>query len=243
MSELSLSFLGSGNAFAPGGLCWNGFLVNERYLFESPPQALMSLNRLGIDPNVIEAVVISHHHGDHFLGLPFLLLHWKHLGRTAPVSIVGPPGTERVARTVSEAVYPGLLQARYLVNWIEAAAGSSLNVGDLELAPVAVKHDPALDHSLGYSASVGGHRLGYTGDSAICDGVLDLARSSDVLVSECASRSSHNAIHMNLVDDMPTVRAAMRAEAALVLTHVAADVNSTTLPNTRIARDFETYRF
>lgn len=243
MSDLSLSFLGSGNAFAPGGLCWNGFLANERYLFETPPQALMALNRLGVDPNAIEVVVISHHHGDHFLGLPFLLLHWKHLGRKAPVTIVGPRGTEQVASTVSEAVYPGLLNARYPLTWIDATPGTPLSLPGLELEPVAVQHDPALDCSLGYRARLGDRLLGYTGDSAICEGVLDLARTSDVLVSECASRATHNEIHMNLVDDMPVVQAAMQPGASLVLTHVAADVTSTDLPNTRIARDFETYRF
>lgn len=98
MADLELTFIGSGNAFVREGACWNGFVANGRYLFEAPPQALMSLNRLGIDPNAIDAVVLSHHHGDHLLGLPFLLLHWKYLGRTTPVTVIGPPETEDVVR-------------------------------------------------------------------------------------------------------------------------------------------------
>ncbi len=91
MAGLELTFIGSGNAFVREGACWNGFVANGRYLFEAPPQALMALNRLGIDPNAIDAVVLSHHHGDHLLGLPFLLLHWKYLGRTTPVTVIGRP--------------------------------------------------------------------------------------------------------------------------------------------------------
>ena len=45
----------TGNAFVREGACWNGFVANGRYLFEAPPQALMSLNRLGIDPNAPES--------------------------------------------------------------------------------------------------------------------------------------------------------------------------------------------
>ena len=234
--------MGTGNAFAPGGLCWSGFVLNDKYLFEAPPQALMSLNRLDVDPNEVEAVVLSHHHGDHFLGLPFLLLHWKHMGRTRPVRIVGPAHTEALARHVSEAVYPGIMEASYGIEWLDAFPGTPLAVGDLTLEPVSVSHDPKLEQSLGYKGLINGRKFAYTGDTAICDAVLDLARHAEVLVSECASRSGHISIHMNLVDDIPVVRAAQSADATLVLTHIDADVDTGGLPNTVVARDFETYR-
>src|SRR5690349_9768545 len=97
MSGLEFRFIGTGNAFAPGGLCWNGFVANRRYLFEAPPQALQSLNTLHIDANELDAVVLSHHHGDHFLGLPFLVLQWKYSKRTRPIRIIGPAGTKDLA--------------------------------------------------------------------------------------------------------------------------------------------------
>jgi ribonuclease BN (tRNA processing enzyme) len=243
MRELDLRFIGSGNAFAPGGLCWNGFVANDRYLFEAPPQALQSLNHLGIDPNALEAVILSHHHGDHFLGLPFLLLHWKYMGRTRPVRIVGPTGTRELTETISRAVYPGIFDIDFDVAWDEVAAGTNVSVGDLRIEPVPVKHDTRLNGSFGFLADLNGRRFAYTGDTAICDAVLDLARQSEVLVSECASRSDTIDIHMNLVDDIPRLRAAMRPDARLLLTHLGPGVDSGKLPNTLVARDFERYRF
>ena len=240
---LDLTFIGTGNAFAPGGLCWNGFLADRRFLFEAPPQALMALHRTGVDPNVIEAVVLSHHHGDHFLGLPSLLLHWKHKGRAEPVTIVGPPETERLAREIGEAVYPGLFECDYGIEWRELAAGDAASLGDLAIEAVAVEHDERLSLNLGYRARLEeGAELAYTGDTRLCEAVLDLARAADVLVSECASRDSAIPIHMNLVDDIPRVRAAMPAGAQLVLTHVTPEVTSD-LPRTLVARDYATYRF
>lgn len=243
VGRLDLSFMGTGNAFAPGGLCWNGFVVNEKYLFEAPPQALMSLNRLGIDPNEVEGVILSHHHGDHFLGLPFLLLHWKHLGRTRPVRVIGPRHTQDVARIVSEAVYPGIFNTKFEIEWIEATPGVPLTVGELTIESVTVSHDPFLEQSLGYKGVINGRKFGYTGDTAMCDAVLDLARHSEVLVSECASRADSIEIHMNLVRDMPVLRAALAPEASLLITHIAADVDARGLANTQVARDFDTYRF
>lgn len=243
MSELDLLFLGTGNAFAPGGLCWNGFLANDRYLFEAPPQALMSLNRMGCDVNQVEAVVLSHHHGDHFLGMPFLLLRWQYSGRKAPLTIVGPPGTEQVVRALCSLAYPGDSAYPFEVRWEELSPGALVAVGELTLEAVAVKHDPKLEHSLGFHARLGNRRFAYTGDSAMCNGVLDLARGAEVLVAECASRSHRVPVHMNLVDDMPKLRAALPESSTLLLTHVDARTDAVGMKNTQVAKDFERYAF
>ncbi len=243
MTDLDLHFIGTGNAFAPGGLCWNGFVVNGSYLFEAPPQALQSLNKLAIDPNEIEAVVLSHHHGDHFLGLPFLLLHWKHMGRRKPVTIVGPPETESIARAISAQVFPGDIGGRYGLEWRTAVPGEPVALGKLTVEAVPVVHDPRLNQSLGYHCAIGTRRFAYTGDSTLCQAVFDLARAPEVLISECASRAENIPVHMNLVDDIPKVRAALPAQSTLILTHINSDVTDNGLPNTIVAQDYERYRF
>lgn len=244
MHELRLTFIGSGNAFSPNGLCCNGFLVNERHLFEAPPQALSSLNHLGVDPNTIEDVVISHHHGDHFLGLPFLLLHWKWQGRTRPVRIVGPRGTAALGQEIAEKVFPAVTeQTSYEAQWIDLEAGERVALGALEVEAHRVEHDPGLSDCLGYACRLNGRRFAYTGDTRLCAAVLDLTRGQELLVSECASRESCIPVHMNLRDDMPRVRAALSPEAQLLLTHISPDVDTGGLTNTLVAQDFATYRF
>jgi ribonuclease BN (tRNA processing enzyme) len=242
MHQIDIDFIGTGNAFAPGGLCWNGFVIDRRFLFEAPPSALMALHRVGIDPNELDSVILSHHHGDHFLGLPFLILHWKYQGRTKPVRIVGPPGTEELTRDISTKVYPGVFDIKFEIEWIEAEPGRCLRLGDLQLEPVKAQHDDRLTMSLGFAASLHGRHFGYTGDTALCEGVLDLARHSEVLISECASRDGKIDIHMNLVDDIPHVRKALRPGAPLILTHLDTNVTADGLADTIVARDFEHYR-
>lgn len=242
MPELDLRFIGTGNAFAPGGLCWNGFVLEGRYLFEAPPQALQSLNAMGIDANELDAVVLSHHHGDHFLGLPFLFLQWKALNRTRPVRIIGPENTRRLAVEIGEHVYPWLFETGFEIEWEEVAAGSRSSIGGLDLTSVAVKHDARLSGSLGFEIGLNGRRVGYTGDSALCDAVLDLARGADVLISECASVAETIPTHMNLRDDLPLVRSAMPADSRLILTHLGPGVTANGLANTEVAQDFGVYR-
>ncbi|MGK2966186.1 MAG: MBL fold metallo-hydrolase [Tepidiformaceae bacterium] len=242
MPELELTFLGTGNAFAPGGLCWNGFVANRTHLFEAPPTALPSLHNAGLDPNDLETVVISHHHGDHFLGLPFLMLHWKERGRTKPLRIVGPPGTESLAREIAARVYPSLFEFNYPLEWVALNAGESASSAGLELETVEMKHDTRLALNLGFRASLAGRSFSYTGDSAICDAVLDLARGVDVMVAECASRERTAPTHMDLVDDIPIVRAVMRPDARLILTHLGPGITAGDLPNTTVAQDLAVYR-
>jgi hypothetical protein len=48
---------------------------------------------------------------------------------------------------------------------------------------------------------------------------------------------------MNLVDDIPLVRAALPPDSSLLLTHIGPGVTDPPLPRTAVARDFERYRF
>ncbi|MBI2765139.1 MAG: MBL fold metallo-hydrolase [Chloroflexi bacterium] len=243
MHDLRFTFIGSGNAFSPGGLCCNGFVLDDRILLEAPPQALSSLNTVGIDANELDAVVLSHHHGDHFLGLPFLLLHWKWKGRTRPVRIVGPKNTEALSKDIAEKVFPGVLECiSYDIEWVEAEPGTLCRVDGLEIEPHAVIHDDQLSATLGYAFRYHGRRFGYTGDTRMCDAVLDIARGSELLISECASRDANIPIHMNLIDDMPKVRAALPPGSQLILTHITPDVDANGLAHTVVAQDFKTYR-
>ena len=243
VTDLHFQFIGTGNAFAPGGLCWNGFLFNERVLFEAPPQALQSLNKMQINANDIDAVVLSHHHGDHFLGLPFLMLEWKYGGRGRPIRIIGPVGTEALTRDLCAKVYPGTFDGGLEIEFVEVPAGETATVGELQLEAVPVLHDKRLSATLGFKAALGRRRFSYTGDSAMCEEVLDLARHGEVVISECASRADRVPVHMNLVDDMPKLRSTMAADAKLLLTHLGAGIEAGQLKNTRVAQDYESYRF
>ena len=60
-------------------------------LLDCGTTSLSALKRLGIDPGEIAAVFVSHLHGDHFGGLPFLILDGQFSRRTRPLTLVGPP--------------------------------------------------------------------------------------------------------------------------------------------------------
>ena len=109
---LELTFLGSANAFTHGGRYWSGFVANRRFVFEAPPTLLPHLKHLAIPLTDIQAVFISHFHGDHFLGLPFSFLDYLYLTpRHNDLPIVGPPGIEAKVEDLADMAFPGLSSA------------------------------------------------------------------------------------------------------------------------------------
>src|SRR5439155_1704622 len=92
-SALEITFLGSGNAFAADGRYWSSFLVDKKYLFDAPPTLLPHLKQLRVPLPDIEVIFLTHHHGDHFMGVPFLFLEYLYMTeRSNDLYIVGPPG-------------------------------------------------------------------------------------------------------------------------------------------------------
>jgi len=78
-------------------------------LVEAPPDLMVSLKKLRLDFEKIDTIFISHLHGDHTFGLPFLIINkWINTlqGTTStPLTILGPQGIEQHVKTVTEAAF------------------------------------------------------------------------------------------------------------------------------------------
>jgi ribonuclease BN (tRNA processing enzyme) len=110
---VDVRFVGTGDAFGSGGrwqTCIRVTSGDQALLVDCGATSLAALRAQGIDPQAVDVVAVTHLHGDHFGGLPFLILDGQFTRRTAPLRIVGPPGTGvRLAATM-EALFPGSTQ-------------------------------------------------------------------------------------------------------------------------------------
>ena len=94
---MKVRFLGSGDAFGSGGrfqTCILLELSSSRVLLDCGASSLIAMRRFGVEPQTVDAVILSHLHGDHFGGVPFLILDAQFKRRTRPLTVVGPPGVE-----------------------------------------------------------------------------------------------------------------------------------------------------
>jgi ribonuclease BN (tRNA processing enzyme) len=94
---MQLQFVGCGDALGSGGrynTCFHVIGDRVNFLIDCGASSLPALKRLDIARNDIDLILITHFHGDHFGGLPFLLLDAQFTRRTRPLVIAGPSGIE-----------------------------------------------------------------------------------------------------------------------------------------------------
>lgn len=186
-----VTFIGSGDAFAGGGrfqacLYLDDTADGEPLLLDCGATTLVALKRAGMDPAGIGWCALSHLHGDHFAGLPWLILDGQFARRTKPLMIVGPEGVrERVERTF-EALYPGATTAErpFETRFLELAERTPCPFGPALITPFEVHHSSGAP-SYALRIEYGGKVIAYSGDSEWTDALLGVADGADLFVCEC----------------------------------------------------------
>jgi ribonuclease BN (tRNA processing enzyme) len=102
-APLQVRFVGSGDAFGSGGPFQACILLHAPghsgdVLLDCGASSLIAVKQQRHDPSQIGLVLVSHLHGDHFGGLPFLVLDGQLGHRTRPLHVAGPAGWESGCR-------------------------------------------------------------------------------------------------------------------------------------------------
>ena len=95
-------------------------------------------------------MLVSHLHGDHFGGLPFLILDAQFRRRTAPLTVAGPPGVRARVEAAMEVFFPGStgVTRRFAVQFVELHEGVSAHVGGMTVTPFEVVQEIQRDGTL-----------------------------------------------------------------------------------------------
>ena len=226
LALVKVTICGCGDAFGAGGRMHSSYLVEtpERtFLVDCGPTILQALKRLRIDPARIDFILLSHLHGDHFGGVPFLFMEYRYAApRSRPLTVYGPPGTTARTQRLFEALYEktALEPMTFPIDFVELASGTETTVGDVRILPFAVPHVSELT-CLGYRLEADGRAIVYSGDSAWSDEFITQARGADLFLCECSTFEPHVPIHISYRE------IAARAEEIdcrrLVLTHLGAE--------------------
>ena len=108
---MSVRFVGSGDSFGSGGRFQTCIMVDSpqaRFCMDFGTSSLIALAQQGIEHNSIDAIFLSHLHGDHCGGVPFMLMDAM-LGakRTRPLVIAGPKDMKSRMGQMQEILFPG----------------------------------------------------------------------------------------------------------------------------------------
>jgi ribonuclease BN (tRNA processing enzyme) len=186
---MRIQFLGSGDAFGSGGRFNTCFLVENAagaFLIDCGASSLIAMRKYGIDPNRIDTVFVSHLHGDHFGGLPFLILDAQFYGRqTTPLTLVGPPGFRDRLTQAMELFFPGssTVERRFTTEIHEIDAAETAVINGVKVTAYLVEHvcgAPPFALRFVCDEKV----LAYTGDTEWTENLLAVGRGADLLIAE-----------------------------------------------------------
>ena len=124
----NVKMLGTGNAFLPNGRLHSLVMIDDKHLIDTPPTVLTSLRSLGIPVSTIETIFITHLHGDHIFGLPFLFLERQYISDRegkVPLTIIAAPGAKERIIQLCNLAYPGTLEGFIArIKWCEDESGT-----------------------------------------------------------------------------------------------------------------------
>jgi len=194
-----VKFLGAGTPLGLRGLHQACILVErqrQRILLDCGMTALTSLATAGVDPADIDAVLISHLHGDHFGGVPLLLLDAFLRGRSRPLTIAGPAETrQRVQQALEN--FGWTSAAIDLGTFIHLQPSVSMKVAGFDVIAVRVEHDPNTAPT-GLRIAADTAIIGYSGDAGWSDALVDIAQGADLFICGVWSFATPDATFIDL---------------------------------------------
>jgi ribonuclease BN (tRNA processing enzyme) len=223
---LRVRFIGSGDAFGSGGRFQTCIALEHGagcLLFDCGASSLVAMKRLQVDPASIDAVVVSHLHGDHFGGIPFLVLEQQFAHRRRPLLVAGPPGTRQRLVQAMEALFPDSSSAarHFELRVIELPERVETEIAGFQISAFRVLHASGAP-AYALRASRDSCSVAYSGDTRWTEALIEAATGADVFICESYFLEKPIKYHLSY-DDVRRWRQRFGCRR-LILTHPSEDL-------------------
>jgi ribonuclease BN (tRNA processing enzyme) len=197
-----------------------------KILVDTGPGVIRQLDTAGISPTDIDAVIVTHCHGDHTLGFPYFLFKEFFLGRSLRRGLRTIP----VISTVP--IYKGLMSmfaftyppGKYpnidVVNWNVDENGSIFTLKNIKITCRLVNH---VVPTIGVRFDIGSKSIAFSSDTAYDKKMVELAKGCDLLIHEGAATLEQKEFMANVKHAIADEAGRVAKEAgvkALLMTHM-----------------------
>lgn len=219
-NEASILVLGCGDAFDPE----HG---NSSFLYSADSTKILidcgydAVSRVMELPSAgdIDAVAITHFHADHVFGLPVLLAYYSlRLGRTKPLTIIAPPGSESRLRALAcEAHRSTLEKAKFELTFADISREQT--VGNISIRSAPMEH--GIETWAIVLKSTHG-QVAFSSDGKPTEAALAMFSQCRFLFQECYSERPTGPVHSSL-EEIVELRPRLRQLEKIFLVHIRAD--------------------
>lgn len=220
--------LGSGDAFGSGGRLNTSFFIRHAgtgILLDCGATTLVALKKAGFSSMDVDVILISHLHGDHIGGIPFILTERQVKGESAHgITLVGPQGLEKMINFTTSQFFPGIAEnLKFEMRILEFNTGDTIHDGDFVLTTFAARHAPPTNpHSL--RLAFDGRIIAYSGDTEWNENLIPLTEGAELFICEGYGYNEPENHHMS-VRKLVSERSRLKTKR-IVLTHLSEEALS-----------------
>ncbi len=145
----------------------------------------------------IDAIAVSHLHGDHFGGIPYLVVQQHFAGRTRPLTVAGPRDLAVRLRGAEQALYPdffGTTKLGFEVRVVTLGAEEQA-IGGALVAALPVRHVAGSDPH-GLRVRIGSALIAYSGDATWSEHLPRVAQGADLFICEATNWDRDDPSHI-----------------------------------------------
>lgn len=227
---MKIIFLGVGEAFDEN-IPNNSHLViaeKTKLLLDCGMTAASQVWKYNTDPNLIDAINISHQHADHYFGLPGILLRMWEGGRERDVTIICQKGLKDSFQNFMDIAYKDFTKKfKYKINLIESEEDKTVEFQDLKLSFEKTVHS---GENLAVKVTDGKTIISYSGDGSPLSGTV-FYKNLDLLILETYLYDKEIIGHSSIVSAIKF--AEDNNVKCLALTHINRDFRKNELPKIR----------
>ncbi len=221
---MKITFLGTGEACDPNHPNTSLLLETglDLHLLDCGFTVPHAFFRYCQDPEQLKTLWISHFHGDHFFGVPLLLLRLWEMGRKEPLQIISAVPAEKKIREAMELAYPNFQERlQFPVRFTRLEPGKTFHYQELTyMAAEAIHSQP----SYGLKVTQGSKSIYYSGDGQATEDTEQLMQGCDLIVHEAFSLEEKLETHGSIAGCIRLWKASDCKQMALV--HLARETRA-----------------
>ncbi len=188
--NMKIAFIGVGEAI--------DLIPNTSILVEDSQTLLLdcgysvppALWQYSVDPNFLDAIYISHLHGDHFFGLPAVILRMMDDNRSKDLTIIYPQEFKELIPQAIDLAFGNFLdEAKFKINFEPIEEHDIVTLGELTLTFAKTQHPRG---NLAVKITNGIQTICYSGDGKMTDASKHLFNHCDLLIHETHQEKNGN---------------------------------------------------
>lgn len=196
---MKIRFIGSGAA-VNSSMAGASILVDDKLLVDTHPGCASNLRRYNVNLPELECICVTHLHGDHYFGLPILLMQYRLEKRDSFLFILGHDGLKEKVTELLRLGFPDVDTEKVFelskVKFQTPNIGASYNCfGELFVEPLIAKHTIP---TFGYLITDNKKHIYYSADTAAFDEMSQYISFCDIIILDATTKDTAVNGHMSL---------------------------------------------